>query len=287
MDYIISTDATSDLPEQIVNDKNIKVLDMTYLIDGNSYGQANGELPLSEFYQKMRQGSKPSTSMVNEVDAEEYFLELLKEGKDILHIAFSSGLSGTCDCVSRVAKNLNESHENKIYVVDSKNGSTGEGLFVEYAVKLKEEGKSIQENVQQLTEVLFNFNSYFTVQDLKYLVAGGRISKSTALIGNMLQIKPIIYANEEGKVVQCGKTIGEKKSLFALVDKVKQKFEGVFNKIYVSHANCKENAMFVLNKIKSLFPTANVALSEIGPVMGSHCGPGTVAVFFFGKNRAY
>ncbi len=285
MDYIISTDATCDLTKEQREELNVKVLDMVYLLDGQAYNDENGSLPLSDFYEKMRLGAKVSTSMVNEIDAEEYFLNLLKEGKDILHVAFSSGLSGTYDCVERVARNFNANSKNKIYVIDSKNGSTGEGMIVEYAVKLKEEGKSIQENLQALTERIDNFNAYFTVQDLKYLVAGGRISKSTAFIGNVLQIKPIICANEEGKLVQCGKAIGEKKSLLMLIDKVKQRFEEIYNKIYVSHANCKENAMFIINKIKALFPTANVDLGEIGPVMGAHCGPGTIAVFFMGKRR--
>ncbi len=286
MDYIISTDATCDLTKEQQKELNVKVLDMTYLVNGEPYGGENGHLPLSDFYEKMRQGSKTSTSMINEIDAEEYFLNLLKEGKDILHIAFSSGLSGTCDCVERVARRLNTNNKNKIYVLDSKNGSTGEGMVVEYAVKLKEDGKNIQESLQYLTEKINNFNAYFTVQDLKYLVAGGRISKSTAFIGNVLQIKPIICANKEGKLEQCGKAMGEKKSLFMLIDKVKQQFEETYNKIYVSHANCKENALFIINKIKDLFPTANVSLGEIGPVMGSHCGPGTIAVFFMGKRRA-
>ncbi len=285
MEYIISTDATCDLTEEQQKALNVNVLDMHYLVDGKTYGGANERLPLSDFYEKMRSGSKTSTSMVNDMEVEEYFLNLLKEGKDILHVAFSSGLSGTCACIERVAKSLNEKHKNKIYVVDSKNGSIGEGMVVEYAVQLKEEGKSVEENARALQEAVGEFNSYFTVQDLKYLVAGGRISKSTAFIGSVLQIKPIIYANEEGKIVQCGKVIGEKKSLLTLVDKVKQKFEQIYNKIYVSHASCKENAMFVIDKIKLLFPTANVVLGEIGPVMGSHCGPGTVAVFFKGKRR--
>ncbi len=287
MDYIISADATCDLTKEQQKELNVKVLDMLYLIDGQAYGGSNETLPLSEFYKKMRLGSKTSTSMINEIDAEEYFSNLLKEGKDVLHITLSSGLSGTYDCVERVARNLNANNKNKIYVVDSKNGSTGEGMIVEYAVKLKEEGKSIQENLQLLTETVDNFNAYFAVQDLKHLVVGGRISKSAAFIGNVLQIKPIICANEEGKLAQCGKAIGEKKSLFMLIDKVKQRFDDIYNKIYVSHANCVENAMFIINKIKTIFPTANVALGEIGPIMGAHCGPGTVAVFFMGKNRCF
>ncbi len=285
MDYIISTDATCDLNDEQLAQLNVKVLDMLYLVDGKQYGCENGHLPLSDFYEKMRLGAKTSTSMVNEIDAEEYFLNLLKEGKDILHVAFSSGLSGTYDCVERVAKRLNETNQNKIYVIDSKNGSTGEGMVVEYAVMLKEQGESLLENLQILTEVVTDFNSYFTVQDLKYLVAGGRISKSTAFIGSVLQIKPIICANEDGELMQCAKAIGEKKSLLMLIDKIKQKFTETYNKIYVSHADNEECAKFIINKIKTAFPTANPVLGTIGPVMGSHCGPGTVAVFFMGKNR--
>ncbi len=287
MGYIISTDATCDLTKEQQQTLGIRVLDMLYFVNGDAYGQGEQGLTLDDFYEKMRSGEKVSTSMVNEMDVEEYFVTLLKEGKDILHVAFSSGLSGTYDCTYRVAKRLNEQHSNQIYVVDSKNGSTGEGLLVEYAVKRKEEGKSIRENVELLTGMVENVNSFFTVQDLKYLVAGGRISKSTAVIGNMLHIKPIIYADSEGKIVQGGKVIGEKKALFTLVEKVKQKFTDLYNKIYVSHANCKENALLVFNKLKAALPKANIYLGEIGPVMGSHCGPGTLAVFFFGKKRCY
>ncbi len=286
MDYIISADATCDLTKEQQQELNVKVLDMVYYVDGNPYGGENEVLPLHEFYQKMRSGAKTSTSMVNEIDAEEYFLDLLKSGKDVLHFTLSSGLSGTYDCVSRVARNLNKDSKNKIYIVDSKNGSTGEGMFIEYAVQLRKEGKNAQECLQILNEKVQNFNSYFAVQDLKYLVAGGRISKSTALIGNVLQIKPIIYADEHGKIVQCGKAMGEKKSLLMLIDKVKQNFEPAFNKIYVSHADSKDNADYIVGKIQALFPTVEVELGEIGPVMGSHCGPGTVAVFFTGKQRS-
>ena len=233
----------------------------------------------------MRAGSKPSTSMVNEIDAEDFFVNLLKEKKDVLHVAFSSGLSGTYNCLKRVAEKLNETNENKIYVVDSKNGSVGEGMVVEYAVKLRNEGKSIEENVQILNDEMFNFNSYFTVQDLKYLVAGGRISKTAAVIGNVLQIKPIIYASEEGKVVPCGKAIGEKKALLTLVEKVKKLYDEKYEKIYVCHSDNEESATFILNKVKAHYPNADVKLGEIGAVMGSHCGPGTVAIFFKGKSR--
>ncbi len=284
-DYIISSDATCDLTSAQIEALNVKVIDMSYLVDGVEYGKEKGKLSLSEFYGKMRNGAKTSTSMVNEVDAEEYFIELLKEGKDILHVAFSSGLSGTCACLERVANNLNKTNKNKIYVVDSKNGSVGEGMVVEYAASLRAEGKSIEECVQILNDNIFNFSSYFTVQDLKYLVAGGRISRGAAVIGNVLQIKPIIYANDEGKVVQCGKAIGEKKSLLTLVDKVKQKYDERYNKIYVCHADNIECASLVANKIKAHFASAEVEIGEIGAVMGSHCGPGTVAVFFMGERR--
>ncbi len=287
MDYIISTEATCDLNEENLKPLDVRVIDMLYFVDGTPYGQNDNRLPLSQFYAKMREGARASTSMINEAEAEAFFERLLAEGKDILHVAFSSGLSGTYNCLVKAAETLNKTHENKIYVVDSKCGSTGEGLIVEYAAKLRAEGKDIRENVKILTEEIDNVNAFFTVDNLKYLVAGGRISKSTALIGNIVHIKPLIYADGNGKIVQGGKTVGNKKALGMLAEKVKEKFTNLYNKIYVSHADCVEGANFLIEKIKMILPKARVVLEEIGPVMGSHCGPGTVAVFFFGKRRSF
>ncbi len=286
-DFIISTEATCDLSEQAIKELNVKVMDMAYFVDETQYSQLKSDLPLKDFYAKMKEGAKTSTSMINEMEAEEFFTELLKAGKDILHIAFSSGLSGTCDCIRRVAERLNGQNENKIYVVDSKCGSLGEGLIVDYAVNLKNDGKSLTEVMEILTDAVEKTNAFFTVQNLKYLARGGRISKSAALIGNVAMIKPVLFANEKGAVVQGIKCIGEKKAFLTLLEKIKQKYTELYNKIYVSHADCEEHAKKLIEKIKTHFPKATVSLGEIGPVMGSHCGPGTIAVFFFGKSRCF
>lgn len=286
--FIISTESTCDLSLDYTLSRNIHVIDMEYIVDGEVFGGGSGKnLPHTLFYNKMREGAKTSTSMVNEETAREHFEKLLKSGQDVLHIAFAKACSGTYDNLVRVAQELNAKNQNKIYVLDSKCESTGEGLLVDLCAKERDEGKSISETCSFLEDIRDNLNLLFTVDNLKYLAAGGRISKSTAIIGNIAKIKPMLYVDTTGKLTMGGKALGRKNSLIKLTNMAIEKFSGKYKKIFVSHADCIDDANFVIEKLKAKLPDTEIILGEIGPVIGSHSGPGTLAIFFIGDVRAF
>ncbi len=288
MNFIVSTESTCDLSDAYLRERDIHTIKMEYVVDGEVFGGNTGrELDYKTFYDKMRKGSKTSTSMVNEESARAFFNKLLGLGKDILHIAFARECSGTYDCLVRVAKELNEKSPNKIYVLDSRCESTGEGLLVELTANARDAGKTMPETVKEMEKLRGKLNLLFTVDNLKYLSAGGRISKSTAIIGNIAKIKPLLYVDHSGKLTMGGKALGRKLSLMKLVSMTAEKFSGEYKKIFVSHADCIDDANFVKEKILSHVPEAEVVLENIGTVIGSHSGPGTIAIFFIGKERAF
>ncbi|MBQ2715042.1 MAG: DegV family protein [Clostridia bacterium] len=287
-DYIISSETTCDLDKAYLDKLGVSVISMEYFINGEGYGgEWNREMDVETFYAKMREGAKTSTSMVNEAVAEEYFRKLLEQKKDVLHVAFAKACSGTYDCLCSVAERLNKEYDNKVYVLDSKCESTGEGLLVELACNKKKEGKGVKYVYEYLSGLVEKINLLFTVDNLKYLAAGGRVSKSSALIGNIAKIKPLLYVDETGKLTVGGKTIGRKISLAKLASMAVEKFTGEYGKIYVSHADCVEDAEYVKEKILSKLPDVEVVLEKIGFVIGSHSGPGTIAIFFVGKKRSF
>lgn len=286
-DFLISTESTCDFSEERLNGLSVSVIKMPYYVDDEEFGGDTGrELDQKTFYDKMRNGSKTHTSMINEESAKEYFSSLLKEGKDILHVSFAKACSGTYDNMLKASEELNKTSTNKIYVVESKCESSAQGLLVELCVSQKKSGKSIQEVFDYANDVKERINSLFTVETLKYLEAGGRVSKTTAIVGNILNIKPLLYVNSEGKLIAGGKVVSRKLSLSKLAKMTTEKFSGEYNKIYVSHCDCEDDASFVAQKIASV-TKANILLENIGPVIGSHSGPGTIAIFFLGKDRRF
>ena len=250
-------------------------------------GDTNKTISNKDYYDKMRKGAKTRTSMVNEERAKEYLLSLLSHNKDVLHISFASACSGTYNAFLKASTEINQNSKNKVYVVDSKCESTGQGLLVRLCADKQKTGASILEVKQYAEDILNRINLLFTVDNLKYLEAGGRISKSTALIGNVLNVKPILYVDHTGKLTQGGKVISRKHSLSKLAKLTAEKFSGESNYIYVSHADCKEDCAFVIKKMQTLLPDAKIYMEEIGPVIGSHSGPGTIAIFFVGKDRTF
>ncbi len=260
---------------------------MAYLIDGAEYGgTTNKDLGAKDFYSLMRKGAKTSTSMINEQNAKDYFEALLSSGKDILHISFAKACSGTYDNMKKVSDALNATHANKIYVVDSKCESTAQGFLVELCYQKAKSGLSAKEVFDYAEEVKERINSLFTVDNLKYLEAGGRVSKASAVMGNILKIKPLLYVNEEGKLLAGGKVMGRKLSLNKLAEMTAKKITNESSRIYVSHCDSESDAVFLGEKITAL-TGRSVTLENIGPVIGSHSGPGTVAVFFVGENRTF
>lgn len=286
--FIITTDTTADLPKSYLQENNIGLLAMSFQMEGKEYS-GDEDLDIKDFYDKMRSGLMPTTAQVNPEQARRKFEGYLKEGYDVLHISFSSALSGSYNNTRLAAIELEEEYkDNKVIIVDSLSVSLGEGLLVNKAVQLKKEGKSIEETFNWLEKNKLNVCQYFTVDDLNHLYRGGRVSKTTAILGTAIGIKPIIHVNDEGKLVPISKTRGRKQSLNKLLDSM-EKLMGNYKSqndiVFISHGDAKEEAEIVADKIKERFGFETFLINNIGPIIGSHSGPGTVAVFFMGENR--
>ena len=287
-EYVITTDNNADLPDEYYQDHEVGCTYLSYNIDGQAYTHETF-LPVEEFYHKMRDGSMPTTAQVNPEQARELFEPILKQGKDILHIAFSSGLSGTYNSVKLAAEELLEEYPGRtIRVIDSLCASLGQGLLVHEAVLRREQGVSLEENAQWVEDHKKNIVHMFTVDDLFHLHRGGRVSKATAVVGSMLNLKPVLHVDDEGKLVAIGKVRGRKKSLLALVDGMKEKIGSYADNcdtVFISHGDCEEEARFVEKKVKEIYDINTVIINHVGPVIGAHSGPGTMALFFLGDQR--
>lgn len=286
--FIIVTDSTADLPESFLKEENIPIFNLSYTILGETYG-GKKELPYKEFYSLMREGNIPKTSQVNPEEAKEGFLDILKSGNQILYIAFSSGLSGTYNSGRIAAEEIMEDNKDaNIVVVDSKCASMGEGLLVYYAAKLRKECKSFEETCDFVKEHAKNMIHLFTVDDLNHLFRGGRVSRSTAFIGTVLSIKPLLHVDDEGHLIPLDKTRGRRKSLLQLVDMMEERMGSYKDKneiFFISHGDCLEDAEFVRDEVMNRYGIKECMINNIGPTIGAHAGPGTVALFFMGDVR--
>lgn len=286
--FKIITDSTADLPKEFLLENKIGMFSLSYEICGEVHSAGN-ELPPSEFYQLMRAGNATKTSQVNPDQAKEGFLAAKDECKDILYIAFSSGLSGTFNSVRLAAEELMEEDPSfHITVIDSKCASLGEGLLVYKAVEMRNQGKSLDETVSWINDNIYHFVHMFTVDDLNHLYRGGRVSKSTAIVGTVLNIKPVLHVDDEGHLVAIGKERGRKKALLSLVDYMEKKMGSFRDKndiVFISHCDCLEDAEFVKEEIKNRFGIEKFIINFVGPTIGSHSGPGTIALFFMGDER--
>ena len=280
---ILSTDSTANLPTNLYTELNIQMIPMQITIDDNTFDDLSNELNPHEFYNKLRTGHKATTAQINEYSARTYFENLLKQNEDIIHISFSSGLSGGTATIKRVAQELNSNHKNKIAVIDSLNGGMGEGLLVLLAENYIKQGLTFDEIKEKLTLDAQRCCSYFTVDHLKYLVRGGRISKLKGTIGSVLKIKPIIKADENGKLVDCKKTITRKLALNELFKIVCKNIVDK-NYLFIGHTDCLTEAEKLAERFEKELGITPV-IGEITQVLGSHCGPDTIAVFFIGEKR--
>ncbi|WP_419543310.1 DegV family protein [Negativibacillus massiliensis] len=289
-EYIISTDTSCDFPLEYVKQHQLPLVTLFYSIDGvtGENGCPSSDV-LKNFYDKMRAGSMTKTQQASIEDTEKVFREILKEGKDILHIAFSSGLSGTANAARLAAENMMEEFPGrKIIVIDSLCASLGQGLLVDYALKLQQQGKTMEETAKWLEDHIQNICHLFTVEDLKYLQRGGRISKTTALVGTMIGIKPVLHVDPEGKLVSISKVRGRKQSIQALVNKMEEnigKYRGEKQPIFISHGDCIEDANYLAELVKERFGYDEFLINDVGPTIGAHSGPGTLALFFMGETR--
>lgn len=289
MSYVISTDTTCDFPEEYYQQHGLNVLSLSYILEGETYFRGGKELSSKDFYAKMRAGSMPTTSQVNPESARAAFEPILKEGKDILHIAFSSGLSGSANSARIAAEELMEEYpERKVIVVDSLCASLGEGLLVHKAIEQKETGMGLEELAAWCEDNKMHIIHSFTVDDLFHLYRGGRVSKAAAVVGTMISLKPVLHVNNEGKLIPLSKVRKRKKSLEALVDAMEKKqgsFAGKNDIVFISHGDCLEDAEYVKKLVQERFGITNFLINPVGPVIGAHSGPGTLALFFMGDSR--
>lgn len=287
-EYVITTDNNSDLPENFYREHQIGCTYLSYSMDGKIYTKED-LLPTGEFYDRMRAGAMPTTAQVNPEAVRGLMEPYLQAGKDLLHIAFSSGLSGSYDSCRIAAEELAQRYpERKIQVLDSLSASLGQGLLVHYAVKMKENGHSMEEVAQWVESHKKNLVHLFTVDDLDHLHRGGRVSKATAIVGGMLNIKPVLHVDDNGKLVATGKVRGRRKSLQALVDGMRAQigsYASGCDTIFISHGDCEEDARYVEKKVRELYPIETVIINYVGATIGAHSGPGTVALFFLGDTR--
>lgn len=285
-DYVITVNSTVDLPKEWLEERHVPVVPLKYTIDGETYTDMEG-LSAKEFFAKLREGKMSVTSQVNPEEAAELLEPYIKEGKDILHLGFSSGLSGTLNSMRIAGKMLEEKYPDaKVIVIDTLCACLGEGLLLYKSLQEKAKGKNIEELAQWVEENKLHICHDVTVDDLNHLHRGGRISKTTAVLGTLVQIKPIIHMDNEGKLQVIGKERGRKKSLNKIVDMAVEQSKGWDNDIImITHGDCLEDAEYVAQLVREKMGIDNILINNIGTVIGSHTGPGVVAVFCMGSKR--
>ena len=288
-DYTIITDSSCDLPDSLVKELELEVLPLAFIMDGKTYRNYpdNREMSPKDFYNKEREGVMATTNAVNVGEASDAIESVLKQGRDVLVLAFSSGLSTTCNSFQIAAGDLAEQYpDRKIFVVDTLCASLGQGMFVYQAARLRQAGRSIEEVRDWAEQNRLNQCHWFTVNDLFFLKKGGRVSAATAVVGTMLQIKPVMHVDNEGHLIKVDTARGRKASLNALVDKVGELAENpAAQTMFISNSDCAEEAQYVADQIKAKYGTEEIIINSIGPVIGAHTGPGCVALFFMGKHR--
>lgn len=289
MSYILITDSTSDLGYEYMEKNNVPFLPLCYIVDDKEYLDDMGKtVNVHDFYENMRnQASLPVTAQINTEQYKEFFTPFLLEGKDIIYICFSSGLSGSYDNACFAREELLEQHpECKIEVIDSRAACMGEGLLVWDAVEHRDKGANFETLVERIRNRVPKTIHWFTVDDLNHLYRGGRVSKSAAFIGSVLNIKPVLHVDEAGHLIPVEKVRGRGKALKRLAEKVQENIVDSENQtILISHGDAYEDALVVQREVEKLVKVKGFYFSNIGPVIGAHSGPGTVAIFFFGNSK--
>ncbi|MDD7740949.1 MAG: DegV family protein [Fusicatenibacter sp.] len=290
--YVLSCCSTADLSEEHFRSRNVSYVCFHYKLDDVEYSDDLGKsMPFDKFYAAMANGAMTQTSQINADEFEKYFESFLKEGKDILHVTLSSGISGVLNSAMIAKQELEERYpDRKILVVDSLGASSGYGLLMDQLADLRDEGKTIEEVYEWTLAHRLNLNHWFFSTDLTFYIRGGRISKTAGFIGGLLNICPLLDVNNEGKLIPRFKIRTKKKVIRAIVDQMEANaWNGLdySGKCYISQSACYEDAKEVADLIEQRFPklSGKVEINHIGTTIGSHTGPGTVALFFWGKER--
>lgn len=287
--YVIITDTTTDMGIEYYKENNVQLLYFHYTMDDEEHVQyTESDLSVKEFYDRVRAGSMPKTSQVAYEDAFNLFESVVKEGKDVFYLSFSGALSGSYQTITMAANDIMEKYpDSTIKVIDSVSACGGEGLLLDYCVKRRDQGAELDELVEYAEVLKYNTIHLFTVMDLNHLHRGGRLSKASAVFGTMLGIKPVLYFNDKGQLLPYSKVRGRKQSLDAMAKQMKEKYKpGENEEIFINDADAREDAEYLGKLIMKMMPDVKkVRYGNVGAVIGAHSGPGTVALFFIGKDR--
>lgn len=288
MKNIIFTDSCCDLPISFINENNIQVMHLRVNLRGKDIPDDLGKsIAHKDFYNLIREGEMPTTSQVNVNTFEEGFRKFSEQGYSIIYIGFSTALSG-CVNSARLAKEvvLEEIKDADITIIDTKSASMGLGLIVYYAAQMLKEGKGKEDIIKWIEKNKLKVNHWFTVDDLNHLKRGGRISSTVAIVGTMLNIKPIMHVDNEGRLIPLSKVKGRKKSIKSLQEKLKERIvESEKQVVFISHGDCLDDAEYLRDLILKEINVKDVIINNVGPAVGSHSGPGTLALFFIGNDR--
>lgn len=286
-DYIIFTDSCCDIKPSLLAKWGVSHANMTFTFDGEEKEYTNEDISIKDFYDRMRRGDCAKTAAINADTFQRAFEPFLQLGKDILYVAFSSGLSTTINSAHMAAQELMENYpERKILIVDTLAASAGVGLMVYLAVQKKQEGTSVEKNAAYLRSLTPHNCVWFTVDDLEYLKRGGRVNPAVAFVGGLMGIKPVLQMDDEGHLVKVYTARGRKKAIEALADRYRElAYDDHESPVFISHADCAEDANQLANLLNQRHGVKVELIEDVGPVIGSHAGPGTLALFFVGKHR--
>ena len=285
MRFKIVTDSACDLPAEMIEALDLGIAALSVELDGRAY--AEGEMTPKELYDHLRGGKLPKTSAVNPELWADAMRPALEQGQDVLTLVFSSALSATCQNAFIAAEELRgEFPDRKLIVIDSLCAAIGLGLLVHTAAKLRDAGKTIEETAAWIEEHKLNVCHWVTVEDLMHLKRGGRVSAATAVVGTMLNIKPIIRVDDNGRLESLAKCRGRKAALNYLLDRMAESFDPeIDDTVFIGHGDCMEDAKYLEQKVRERFGVQNVHINYIGAVVGAHTGPGVAVLFFYGKKR--
>ncbi len=284
-EFVIMTDSSSDLPAAVAQELGVRVIPLEVNMEGDI--KLNDEIDIKEFYAYLREKHGAKTSALNMDKLTEVFEPYLAEGKDVLYIAFSSGLSATYMAGKNAAEDLAEKYTDaRVLVVDSLCASLGQGLLVKLAVDKKNTGAGIEEVAEYVETEKWHLAHWFTVDDLFFLKRGGRVSAATAVLGTVLQFKPVLHVDNEGHLINMSKVRGRNASIRALLDMMKETaISPETQTVYISHGDCYDDAKTLADMITAEYGITDILINEVGPVIGAHSGPGTLALFFLAKER--